>query len=157
MTQTLPTAPYDIYMRVDFNQLSTGAITTHLNATIGILLGNATSGRTLPMFIARERISGDEQNTYKVCLQRWTNNTTFSAESIGKLGASPFRWIRVNVTSTTVTAYCSFDGKDWINIGTETIATFVGTIDKVGFCAYSESGNTRVVAKIGYFSTTAPS
>ncbi len=152
-----PAAPFDLYMKVDFDFLSTAAVTTAISGIAGILLRDSADSETLACGIYYERVTGDEQPLFGAILQRWTNATTFSATPILKYGSKPWKWIRANVTSTTVTLYVSQDGKNWTQVGTETITTFVDNIDRIGVLGIASANATEAVITVPYFSTTAPS
>lgn len=152
-----PSAPYDLYMKVNFDFLSSQAATTGIVGAAGILMRDNSDSEILTWCVYYERIAGDEQNTYGLIAQRWTNATTFSATPLLRFNGRPWPWIRVNVTSTTVTFYASPDGKNWIQAGTETISTFIDTIDRIGVVGIASANATEAVVTVPYFSTTAPS
>ena len=156
--KTAPTAPYDIYCRAQLVTLSDAAATTQIVSTYGILLRDISDGELLMVGFAQSRLSADEEFTYSTIMQRWTNATTFSASVLRFYCPEPLPWMRVSVTSTTVTFSVSPDGKpgSWLTVGTETISTFVDTIDRVGVAAASDSDNDVSSLYVQYFSTTAP-
>lgn len=152
-----PATPYDIYMKVDFDFLSSAAATTAIVCAAGILMRDNSDGEILTWAIYYERIAGDEQNTYGAIAQRWTNPTTFSATPLLRFNGRPWPWLRVNNNGTTITFYVSPDGKNWTQAGTETIATFIDTIDRIGVVGVASANATEAVITVPYFSTTAPS
>lgn len=153
-----PSAPFNVYCRVNVDMLSTAANTSAINNNAGILLRDSSDGELIACTLWQERVAGDEQNLYGVSLDRWTaSGDIFSARPILKYNNIPWKWIRVNVTSTTITLYVSQDGKNWISVGTETIATFIDTVDRYGPCVLASANATEAVAAFSYFSTTAPS
>jgi hypothetical protein len=151
-----PSAPFDVYMRLDFDYLSTAGIANPITGVAGIVLRDNSDGELLLCGIYYERIGGDEQALHGAIVQRWTNASTFSNTPILKYSARPWKWVRVNVTSTTVTFYISSDGRNWIQVGTETIATFVDTIDRFGVAGVASTNMTEAVITVPYFSTSPP-
>ena len=156
LVQNAPSAPYDVYMRIEDMILSNAAVTSSIFSTIGIVLRDGPNGDLLFLLLATERLSGDEQNLYYTALQRFTNTPAFSAEPLRRYNTRPFRWIRANVTSTTVTLYVSLDGVNWLSVGSETISTFVGAITQIGIGVMTGSGTTAHQALVHQFGTTAP-
>lgn len=155
LVETAPSAPFDVYMRVEVFQLSSSAETTQIFDDFGIALRDGTNSDFVTLNFRHRRISGDEQNTYAIQVSRWTNPTTFSAAPLERFMLRPVKWIRANVTSTTVTLYISDNGLDWIQVGTETIATFVGTVDEYGI-SFRSTTTTASHFLVSYLSTTAP-
>lgn len=156
LNTTTPSTPYNIYMRVEAFQLSSSANTTGMFDDMGIVLRDNTNGDFIFVHFRNQRISGDEQNVYGISIDRWTNATTFSTTALERLMLRPLKWLRVNNDGTTLTVYVSENGLDWISMGTETIATFVGTVDRYGV-GFRSSTTTATSALVSYFSTTAPS
>lgn len=159
LVKAVPSAPFDIYCRVETHAFSTAAITTGPFTMGGIALRDSSDGEMVSVMAAWERVaSGDEQNLYYVSVIRWTaSGATLSTIPITVYTGQPWKWIRVNVTSTTITIYSSTDGRNWFQVGTETIATFIDAVTHYGPCARTGSNSTDSVAVFNYFSTVAPS
>lgn len=161
-TEAAPATPFDVYMRVHDVQLSSAGITTALDSSVFLLCRNSTNGRILSFAVGASRVSGDEQNNYIAACFRYTNPTTYSASGFIRYSTAPMpRWLRINVTSTTVTFYVSPNGLDWVQVGSETIATFLtasggGSLDQVGFGCRSVSDSPLTAFIISY-GQTAPS
>lgn len=159
--KAVPAAPFDIYCRVDWDCFSTAALSAAVQGQAGILLkDNADNERvTISCYVERISAGGDEQNTYAISVQRWTGASppVFSAAPIAKYTLRQWEWLHVNVTSTTITVEASRDGKNWTQVGTETIATFIDAVTHYGPFALANSNATEAVAVFSYFSTTAPS
>lgn len=152
-----PAAPFDIYCRVEPIFLCDAAITTGLDSNVGILLRDNSDGELLLCGVRPERDTGGNI-AWGVIIQRWTNATTFSASPVVFRASFIPLWVRVNVTSTTVTMYVSPNGKYWVQVPTtESIATFVDTVDRIGVGGAVDADNDTSVALYTYFSTTAPS
>lgn len=154
-----PATPYDIYCRVEQQCLSTAAITTNVILFAGLLFKD-TGGdnERLSVGIYYERVSGDEQNLYAAVVQRWTGASppVGGGTPIIKYTGAPWKWIRVNNDGTTLTFYVSPDGKNWLTVGTETLAAYIDGAASYGVCAYATSNATEAAALFSYFSTTAP-
>jgi hypothetical protein len=157
LDQAAPATPYDVYCRAEAFMLSSSAVTVQIDTSYGIILRDGVNGDFLECCINAARVSGDEQNTYSMVINRWTNATTYSATPLQRFSSLPFKWVRINNNGTTITLYTSVDGKNWTSVGTETIATFVGSITRIGLSVRGLSGNTNTIANFSYFSTTAPS
>jgi hypothetical protein len=111
---------------------------------------NINNGASYPSsFILRNSSSGKilifsnhyQQGTQYLC-QRWTNYTSFSANSIGPSSYNPinyFPWQKLTVAAGVATFYMSPDGINWITLGTETISTFISSVDEVGIGAMTNT------------------
>jgi hypothetical protein len=155
---SVPSAPYSVYMRSQF-------ITKMSEfASAGLMLRNSSNGR---MVVASVSARGNEtvvtaNNVWNLSLmfERFSSMTAFNANTAVTPGSriiAPL-WIRIDVTSTTLTLFDSLDGKGWRNNGSETIATYVtaagGSIDQMGI-AIQQAGSGADMF-ITAFGTTAP-
>lgn len=130
LEQAAPATTFNAYIRI------ANPLIPAQNNTIGFVLRNSTNSRLLLFGVYQDSAVALPQ----ILMQRWTNNTTFSAtplNSVSTIASLPVKWLRVTVSSTTVTFYYSLDGWDWTLLGTETISTFLtasggGSLDKVG-------------------------
>lgn len=154
-----PSTPYDVYCRVQLHCLSTAAATAGLNMSAGILLKD-TGGdnERLAIGIYAERIAGDEQNTYAITVGRWSGASppVFSANAVLKYTLQPLAWVRINNDGTTITVYGSVDGRNWISVGSETLAAYIDGAASYGVFAEASANATECFAVFSYFSTTAP-
>lgn len=158
LVKPVPSAPFDVYCRTKAIALSTATPTTPYSHFCGIALRNSANGNVLSFQIQTDRANVSEGYLAYVSITRWTSSgTTVSATPIQKFGIFPWQWVRVNVTSTTITFYASMDGKNWFQVATETISTFIGAVTDYGACAFSGTDATEVAAMFSYLSTTAPS
>jgi hypothetical protein len=142
----IPAFPFDIYMRMNAFQLNSTLAQQHN----GILLRANATGNTVMLVLDEVGGSPNAQ------ISRWSSAGGFVTTTVS---ISPWKptavvWLRANVTSTTITYYVSTDGFTWQNIGTETIATYLGTLTHYGFGNYQASQAGGSI--IGYLSTTAP-
>lgn len=70
----------------------------------------------------------------QVTVQGWNNYSTFTGTTFGYsvfLGIYS-GWKKVTSDGTTLRFYTSTSGKDWAEIGSTTIAAFIGAVDQVG-------------------------
>ena len=67
-----------------------------------------------------------------ILVQRFNDPTTFSFTPIN-FGLTTAQYLKATSDGTTLTFYASLDGTAWTRIGTETIATHIGTLDQIGF------------------------
>lgn len=154
-----PATPYDVYCRVEPQFLSTAAITTGPYITAGIMFKDtAGDNERLTFSVQSERVSGDENHLWSANIYRWTGASppVFSATAVNKYSASIWPWLRVNNDGTTLTFYVSMDGKNWITVGTETLAAFIDGAASYGVWARADANATEAMAMFSYFSTTAP-
>lgn len=157
LVKAVPSAPFDVYCRVNLQSLSTAALTVAIDTSAGIVLRDSADSEIITFEAGWTRISGDEQNVYTAVVNRWTSDgVTYSATPIARNSGQMWRWLRVNVTSTTITFYVSMDGRNWHSIGTETISTFIDAVSQYGMCAAGDTNSTETMAMFSYFSTTAP-
>lgn len=148
--QATPSVPFNIYMRVE------SYIAQAASPQIGIVLRNSTSGRLLVWTWYGNSATTSDPN---LAFARWTSATAFSANLINRGVVTPPKWLRVNVTSTTVTVYHGFNGLDWVQEATtELLATFLnasgGTLDNIGFGAQVQ--NAAAVHFVSSWGTTTP-
>lgn len=155
MDMAAPSAPFDIYMRVDTNGLSTAANTVSQLLTAGIMLTDGSDSERVLIQRWTNRVAGDEQNEYGVALERW-NNITFSANVFTRRSTMPWQWLRATVDSTTITIYCSMDGRNWHLIATEALSAYIDAVTRVGFYILADTNVTEAYALISYFSFTPP-
>lgn len=152
-----PSAPFDVYLRAEMLSGSVAAVTNILQSTVAIVLRDGVNGDFLNVGISEFRtVSADDIHLYLAGVDYWTNATTFSSSPLAAYQTKPHAWLRVNVTSTTVTVYVSPDGRNWLQVGTETIATRVGAVTEYGLSIRANANNAPCVALVSYFSTTAP-
>jgi hypothetical protein len=159
LLQTAPAAPFDVYLRSEIMTLSSAASSTGWVGQTGILLKDGPNGDFYNYLIDDRRIAlataGIGQ--WATGLDYWTNATTYSTTPYFRMGAHPYKWLRVNVTSTTMTFYVSHNGRHWIQVYSEALATRIGAVTQIGFSAKADTNNTALHALISYFGTTAPS
>lgn len=158
LMQPAPTlASYDVYMRVDQVSGSTGS-SSNFYSYPTIILRNSQSDRLLHVFLGRGRSSRDL--FWTTGIQRWNGPTSYAGDGIAAhYLTGEAHWLRVNVTSTIATLFISPNGYDWIEVGTENLASYLtatgGTLDEIGFGlrAASVSFSTAIVQQFG---TNAP-
>jgi hypothetical protein len=118
----------------------------------GIALRDSSDGELITFGVSRSGVG-----TLLLRLQRWTSPTSWFGTLLDLSGSRYLTWLRVNVTSTTITFYASDDGENWINVGTETISAYIDAVNQVGIIARGNSNASPVMAVgVSYFGTTAP-
>lgn len=117
----LPATPYSIIMRGQ--ALHSTSVGGYHNS---IVLRNSGSGRII--------IFGQYNSTQEL-VQQWTSFTVFNANIV-----APFTkyldqagvWRKVENDGTNLKFYLSVDGDAWYQIGTTTLAAFIGSVDQAG-------------------------
>lgn len=158
MVLTPPATPYSVYLRLQLitrmAQFSSG----------GLMLRNSSNGR---MVVASVSTRGNESGitsgtvwNLSLMFERFSSMTAFNANTAVTPGSriTPPLWIRIDVTSTTLTLFDSLDGKGWRNNGVETLSTYVtaagGTVDQIGFASESSPNGSDLF--VTAFGTTTP-
>lgn len=151
LKKSAPTAPYDIYARFSFELLPINF------SQVGIILRNSTSGRLYLWALAWDA------GAFAYLGQRWASATSYTSDTntSNAMNWGHTIWLRMNVTSTTITLYTSYDGFSWMSHGTETISSYLtatgGSADEIGFCALSPEDNAHMVnMTCNCFDTSAP-
>lgn len=62
----------------------------------------------------------------------------------GQIAMTVGRYFRIRVASGTVHFEMSLDNVNWIDLGTTTVATYLGTYDQVGFHAHNDTGTPAI-------------
>jgi hypothetical protein len=136
--------PWDVYINFNFIASST----TNANDQFGLVVSNSSTGKLL--------LFSRSLGTVGLSVQEWTNATTFSSSLTSKTfgtNQTP-QWLRIHSDGTTLTLYYSIDGSLWVQLTTRTIATFLSSVNAIG---YGGVPFTVGEAWITNFGTTAPS
>lgn len=137
-----PATPFTYYLRMTTHQ------TFAVNVQFGLVLRNSTSGKCIVF---------GYNNDNALNVQEWTNTTTFSSTITTKSSLPSFflrpLWLRVTSDGTTLTFYFSSNGIDWTLHTTRTIATFLGSIDRVGLGGVPMTAANVIISNFG---TTTP-
>lgn len=155
-----PATPYDIYCRVDFQTLTSHNVGTTYLMDAGLMFKDTGGDNERLYFGLRanhDASGGDDTKTYSATITRWSGASppVFSATPVIKYGVKLWPWLRVNNDGTTLTFYISPDGKNWVSVGTETLAAFID--GAASFGVFSNLSTADAGAAIfSYFSTTAP-
>lgn len=151
LVETAPSTPFDIYARID------GVKPMKQFVSHGILLRNSTNGRFLALWDSA-RLNAGTNWQWSVLFERWASATSFNAEvTVSPDTGSRPKWFRMNVTSTTATAYVSTDGLDWVSLGSDTLASYLtatGSADQIGVAAAVSNGASTMF--VHSFGTSAP-
>lgn len=155
---TVPAAPFSVYARIDLQIFSAAAVTAFNDAAAGISFRDSADNEVVFCMVGWQRlVSGDDIVMWYTAINRYTaSGATYVATPVFKQHLTIPRWIKCDVTSTTITFSVSEDGKNWILIGTETIATFIDAVTDYGVGVNTDANATEVAAIFSYFSTTAP-
>jgi len=131
---------FDWYMR------ATPLTALATNVQFGLVLRNSTSGKLVIL-----ALNSDTNLT----VQEWSSPTTFSSalSSVAASARTPL-WLRISSDGSTLTFYYSANGVDWETIGTRTISTFMGSIDRAGIGVDCQSAGA---VRVSDFGTLAPS
>jgi len=147
-----PSAPYSIYARVSHLYVDPAN-----NTRYGILLQNSTSGRSI-LFNWMINTGGAAE----MRLNRWSSNTSYSSETnLLQATNKSANWVKVDITSTQITAFSIGDGYNWLSTGmtAETLSSFInssGTVDRIGFACAPYTSTCFTSVTLNSFSTTAP-
>jgi hypothetical protein len=153
-----PSAPFDVYLRMETQFFSSAAITANVAAHCGLILQDSADGETVALVNNLQRVSGDEQHLWSVECSRWNSAGVFVSTPYQRYGNCPMPWLRYNVTSTTITPYCSFDGKNWFELtgGIELLSAYIDNVNRIGFAGYGAANNGSQICQVSYFSTVPP-
>lgn len=155
----VPSLPVSYYARIRTQLVSTDAITASIYVQAGFVVVNSTSGRALTACTTAQRIAGDENIVYWGTIDRWSSMTVNAATVTAGYDNTPVLWLRVDLTSTTITLFASKDGRRWTQVATDTYASYVtatgGSVDKFGIFIRS-AGTGPTFAFFDVLQTTAP-
>lgn len=139
-TAALPATPYDLYAHVGY--------LSGQQSGVGITLRNSSSGKFI--FIGRR------QSVTNVSV--WSSFSVNAANRMDNPGPGQ-EWLRLHNDGTTITAFMSSNGLDWQLLISETLASFLVSVDKAGF-GLNPIVAASPVSQIGMlcdsFSFTAP-
>jgi hypothetical protein len=152
--KSAPSYPYDLYFRARNSWFSSASSSSTIGAFCGIVLRDSSDGEQLACVIAQTRTSGVPY--YQAEISRWSSTGTFVSTPVTLYLSSEILWVKVNVTSTTVTMFVSYDGKNFFQIGQELLSSYLDNADQIGIGAYATANATTQIAQISYFATTPP-
>lgn len=121
-----PATPYSIIVRAQPLFYGSGATTT----PTAVILRNSGTGR---IFLFNTH--GGAGSNPGVTVSKYTAYGTFSANLLaptptGWMASLP--WFKVTNDGTNLTFYLSPDGEAWDQVATETLATFISSVDQIG-------------------------
>lgn len=118
-TGVIPATPYSIITK------SKSIICTDTGSySTGIVLRNSSTGRIV--------IAGN-YNVSQELVQNWTAYATFSSNIFLKSVFDKFVWRKVTNDGTNLDFYCSADSFYWYKYATTTLASFISSVDEIGF------------------------
>lgn len=158
LDKAVPSSPFSVYCRAEFITASTAADTTALEANVGITFRDSSDNEMTFVHFGWQRVAGDEQNKFYLGVNHYTaSGATYNSTPAFGYDRGMVKWIRVDVTSTNITAFYSVNGKDWFQLGSAiTHASFIDAITHYGIGAYANANISSMSAYFSYFSTNPP-
>lgn len=142
-----PAAPFSVYMRghamfpmQQFNEW-------------GIVLMNSGSGKLLTSGPSTRQNSPQFGLTFNN--DRWNSQSSYNSTNADVQMSEQCSWVRADVGATTITYYGGFDGIGWAQMATESLSTFIGSVDTIGILCIAglSGGATDLFCQVF---TTAP-
>lgn len=114
------------------------------NGWVGIVVRNSTTGKAVSFCKYLTTIN------FLACY-RYTNLTTYSASGASATVGQLYDWLRLEVTATTINLYQSSNGLDFLTpLVSETIATFIGSFDKVGIATNLAATGSSIISSFSF-------
>lgn len=128
-----PVGDFDIVVKAGLDGFPTG-----YNATSLGFFNSANGKFNTISFHARA------DGSFYTSFNRWNNYNSYNTDNSYHV-AGPYGYLRLKLVGTTITAYYSNFGREWEQIGTESLADFVGAdFDKIGLFTKSENTTKKV-------------
>lgn len=147
--KTPPSTPWKITTRVALRNSA-------VQPFAGLVVRNSSSAKliVLGIGIATTAWSGIRLGAYK-----FTNATTFSATILDQVLAAAYlpTYFQIENDGTNLKYKVSWIGTedaDWIQIGSETLATFISSVDQIGLVVDSNNGSVSGVGIFDFFRVT---
>lgn len=101
-----------------------------------LILRNSVSGKII--------IFGDYLGLTNILAQNWNSYSSFNSNIISAVACqiAVLPWRRITSDGTTLTFYTSPDGINYSKVASATLASFIGSVDQVGFGVMVSSGGT---------------
>lgn len=154
-TKTAPSTPYTVTVAFRATPLH---LTSNSSIGIGggICFRQSSDGKLITFY--PENVSDTTSSQNFLLVRRWTNPTTFSAESVAlDFGSTPSRdliWLRATDNGTNRICSYSMDGFNWVAYHTEARTTFL-TADQIGFMMRADgSASVAVYLQIVHYEET---
>lgn len=95
----------------------------------GLYLRNSSSGKLISWG------GNGGGNNGLIQWNNWTNETTFSATPfvVTPMRNTNWEWFKIVNDGTNLSGFVSIDGDSWIKCGQVTLASFISSVDQVGF------------------------
>lgn len=138
-----------------------------LSAKIAVMFGGGTSQESGLCFVnnSNGRLLTLDVSLFSalhVKLVRWTDTSTPST-SVIDISAPPYLmpdnfYLRLVVASSVITPWSSHDGVNWTKFSgtTESVATHIGSIDRIGFFVSGSDANSDAFLSLEWFRVTTP-
>lgn len=127
-----PATPYSVILRAD--PVAGVSFTGYAPALIA---RNSSSGKIV--------IAGAYNNGQEL-IQTWSSYSSFNSNIAAPFNILEkwFRWRKMTNDGTNLVFYCSMDGTAWFQYATTPLATYMSSIDQVGFGVFSSGTETGV-------------
>lgn len=135
LEKAAPATPYSVYAHFGM---------VPYNSQAGLILRDSSGGKLYML--------GKFQN--QIIITVWNSVSSFAGNRVLANAWMDTPWFRVDVTSTTITAFVSSNGLDWFQIAVETIASFLTAVNRMGFAIQTDSVPIGILCDS--FSTVAP-
>lgn len=134
-TMAVPATPWNLYCR--FIPAKT---TFSGNVQFGLIVRNSVSGKLI--------LFAFNSNT-NISVQNWINPTTFSSQ-VTTVSTQPIYWLRINNDGTNLNFYTGTNGIDWDLFSTQTLASFIGSVDQAGLGGVPFAAAAAWVSDFGF-------
>lgn len=136
-----PATPWDLYVRMD-----TSLVAGEGNSRVGVTLQNA--GGRLSQFGFRN----DSNALHLIDIIHWNSPSSYAGEATYAYYLTDATWIRIENDGTNLNYYIG-DGYNWMQVLTETLASWLGAVTGAGITL--QSSNISMFS-FNSFSFTAP-
>lgn len=146
-----PAGSFSRYMTFSGQYHGTTSTGTSMWLSASIILRNSSNGRMVAFAIQPERGASDGY----VGFERYSDYVTSGGGTRYALPMAWFpKWMRLDVTTTDVKLFTSVDGETWIEMVTESFATYLtaagGSVDQIGLGSRHDGSSTAPVSMSFY-------
>jgi hypothetical protein len=123
------------------------ATSTYAAGGAGLYIRNSSNSRGFAAYVIYD-------NGWRSYVHSWSSNSAINSGEGGYGFIYPQRgnYLRIEKQGTDYRFYFSYDGHQWYLMTTETISTYVGAVDQVGFCTLT---SVAILMYADYFRVTA--
>lgn len=103
-----------------------------------LMLRNSVSGKLI--------VFGNYNNEFSLLCQHFADFATYNSDifNIGSNATPSMPWKRVHLAAGVLYFDISANGFTWVNIGSVPLATYIGSVDQVGFGVYSNGSAVQL-------------